>query len=74
MATKKIPIGFNPAEAELEQRVEAMMEPVRIKVVDHTDGSTEAAPAAAGPLLRDGERAVGVKLRGQASVGRLARA
>ena len=37
MASKKIPVGFNPAEAELEHRVEAMMEPVKITVIDHTD-------------------------------------
>ncbi len=49
MASKKIPIGLNPAEAELEHRVEVMMEPVKIKVVDHTDGSTELVSTAPEP-------------------------
>lgn len=31
MANKKIPISFNPAEVELEKRVDEMMEPVRSK-------------------------------------------
>ena len=46
MAVKKIPIGLNPAEAELEHRVEVMMEPVKIPIVDHTE--VMADPASTG--------------------------
>ncbi|MBC7708077.1 hypothetical protein H7Y63_02550 [Polaromonas sp.] len=55
MASKKIPIGLNPAEAAVEQRVEAMMSPVKITVVDHTDTAastvkTTPKPPVAAPI------------------------
>lgn len=45
MASKKIPIGLNPAEAELEHRVEVMMEPVKVRIVDKSTSTTAVTPA-----------------------------
>lgn len=48
MATKKIPIGLNPTEAELEHRVDVMMEPVRVKTSkDSAEPASAVIPAAA---------------------------
>lgn len=41
MAEKKIPIGLNPAEEELEARVDSMMEPVQVKVIKTPDTKVE---------------------------------
>lgn len=50
MASKRIPIGLNPAQAELEHRVEVMMEPVKIKVVDHNDSLQKTSSTAPGAI------------------------
>ena len=61
MADKKIPIGPDPAEAELVKRVETMMAPIKISVTDHSD-STPLSTEIPAPDLKAAEAVVPIDI------------